>query len=91
MGCNSNGYPQHICLYKEVDKTYTGCNLKIVELLDSVLKGICANMVFSLKNLKKINKYFKMSSAAVVIGTLRVKQASVYCIWLSACSGKKLC
>ena len=30
------------CLYKEVDKKYTGCNLKITELLDCVLIGICA-------------------------------------------------
>ena len=27
----------NICLYKEVDKKYTGCNLKTAELLDSAL------------------------------------------------------
>ena len=32
----------NICLYKEVDKKYTGCNLKTMELLDCVLIGICA-------------------------------------------------
>ena len=32
----------NICLYKEVDKKYTGCNLKTTELLDCALIGICA-------------------------------------------------
>ena len=40
--CNSNGYPQHICLYTEVDKKYTGCNLKATELLDCAFIGVCA-------------------------------------------------
>ena len=31
-------------LYKEVDKKYTGCNLKITELLDCVLIGVCAEI-----------------------------------------------
>ena len=39
-----------ICLYKEVDKKCIGCNLKTSELLDCMLKGVCAvirsNMVF---------------------------------------------
>ena len=43
----------NICLYKEVDKNYTGCNLKTMELLDSVLIGVCAvirsNTVFFTK------------------------------------------
>ena len=32
----------NICLYKEVDKKYTGCNLKTAELFDCVLIGVCA-------------------------------------------------
>ena len=32
----------NICLYKEVDKKYTGCNLKTMEFLDCALIGICA-------------------------------------------------
>ena len=32
----------NICLYKEVDKKYTCCILKITELLDCALIGICA-------------------------------------------------
>ena len=31
----------NICLYKEVDKKYTGCNLKTPELLNCVLVGAC--------------------------------------------------
>ena len=31
----------NICLYKEVDKKYTGCNLKTTELLDCALIGVC--------------------------------------------------
>ena len=30
-----------ICLYKEVDKKYTGCYLKTTELLDCALIGVC--------------------------------------------------
>ena len=32
----------NICLPKEVDKKYTGCNLKTMELLDCTLIGVCA-------------------------------------------------
>ena len=32
----------NICLYKDVDKKYTGCNLKTTELLDCALIGIGA-------------------------------------------------
>ena len=32
----------NICLFKEVDKKYTGCNLKTTELLDCALVGVCA-------------------------------------------------
>ena len=39
----------NICLYKEVRKKYTGCNLKTKEFLDCVLIGVCvvirSNMV----------------------------------------------
>ena len=30
----------NICLYKEVHKKYTGCNLKTMELLDCSLIGV---------------------------------------------------
>ena len=36
MGTNN------ICLYKEVDKTYTSCNLKTTEWLDCALILACA-------------------------------------------------
>ena len=32
----------NICLYREVDKKYTGCNLKTMELLDYALIGVFA-------------------------------------------------
>ena len=32
---------QNICLYKEIDKKYTDCNLRTTELLDCVLIGVC--------------------------------------------------
>ena len=42
----------NICLYKEVDKKYTGCNLKTTELLDCALIGVFAvirsNTVFQI-------------------------------------------
>ena len=45
----------NICLYKEVDQKYTGCNLKTTELLDCVLIGVCAiirsNTVFFRQNI----------------------------------------
>ena len=31
----------NICLHKEVDKKYTGCNLKTMELLDCAPIGVC--------------------------------------------------
>ena len=31
----------NVCLYKEEDKNYTGCNLKFKELFDCVLIGVC--------------------------------------------------
>ena len=34
----------NICPYEEVDKNYTGCNLKTTELLECVLIGACAVM-----------------------------------------------
>ena len=31
----------NICIYKEVDKNYTGCNPKPTEVLDCALTGVC--------------------------------------------------
>ena len=33
----------NLCLYEEVDKKYTGCNLKTTELLDCAYRGMCSN------------------------------------------------
>ena len=42
----------NICLYKKVNKKYTGCNLKTTEIHECALIGICAvirsNMVYRL-------------------------------------------
>ena len=44
----------NICLYKEIKKKRTGCNLKITEFLDCALIGVCAvirsNMVINILN-----------------------------------------
>ena len=44
----------NICLYKEVKKKYTGCNLKTTEFLDCALIGVCgvirSNTVCVLEN-----------------------------------------
>ena len=48
----------NICLYKKVDKKYTGCNLKTTELLDCVFLGVYAviksNTVYMVKSIKKL-------------------------------------
>ena len=40
----------NICLYEEVDKKYTGCNLKTTKLLDFVLIEVCARALEILKS-----------------------------------------
>ena len=42
----------NICLYKQVDKKNTGCNLKTTELLDCALIWVCA--VIRLNTVRKI-------------------------------------
>ena len=48
----------NICLYIEVDKKYSGSNLKTTELLDCALIGVCAvirsNMVFKLTSTVRV-------------------------------------
>ena len=51
----------NICLYKAVDKKYTGYNLKTMELLDCALIGVCAvirsnTVVLNTKYICHINK-----------------------------------
>ena len=49
----------NICIYKEVDKNYTDCNLKPKELLECTLTGVYAvirsNTVAHFRNLCKEN------------------------------------
>ena len=52
----------NICLYKEVDKKYTGCNIKTTELLAFVLLGVCA--VIGLNTVIKTLYYSNMRTPA---------------------------
>ena len=56
----------NICLYKEVDKKYTGCNLKTTELLDCALIRVCvairSNTVISIQGNNSYCKYMFDSS-----------------------------
>ena len=62
---------QNICLYKEVDKQYTGCNLKTTESLDCALIGVCAvirsNTVSSL-----LLNYSKLTRG-IIMGCLKIE------------------
>ena len=42
VGTQIGTHSIHVCFYTEMDKKYTGCNLKTTELLDCTLIGICA-------------------------------------------------
>ena len=52
----------NIYLYKEADKKYTSCNLRIIELLDCALIGVCAviksNTVHESVNLSHTSKHY---------------------------------
>ena len=47
----------NICLYKEVDKKYTACNLKTMKSLDCALIGVCAVIRSNTVHLKE-NYFF---------------------------------
>ena len=57
----------NICLYKEVDKKYTGYNLKTMELLDCALIGVCAvirsNMVLKVDTICKMPRFCSSSAS----------------------------
>ena len=54
----------NICLYKEADKKYTGCNLKTMELRDCTLTGVCAvirsNRVVEIQHCRNIQLYYDL-------------------------------
>ena len=60
----------NICLYKEVKKKYTGCNLKTTEFLDCALIGVCAVI--------RSNTVFKLFKAPVAL-----KSSYVYYVRLN--------
>ena len=45
----------NICLYEEVKKKYTGCNLKTTEFLDCALIEVCAVIRANMVSLMKMN------------------------------------
>ena len=74
----------NICLYKEVDKKYTGCNLKTTELLDCALIGVCAvirlNTVF-LFFLTLLVHFFMNFEFVLIIILLKVEPVHNYLPW----------
>ena len=60
----------NICLYKEVDKNYTGCNLKTMQLLDCALIGVCAVIRWNMV-VKKVS-YEKLKNPSSLIRTYAV-------------------
>ena len=58
----------NICLYKDVKKKYTGCNLKSMEFLDCAFIGVCAvirsNTVISYQTIPKFLIFMKSTSRA---------------------------
>ena len=69
--CNSNDYPQHMP-FKEVDKKYTGFNLKVTELLDCGLIGICAVI--------RSNTVFVIISFIWCTGTAVFRDCGIACV-----------
>ena len=55
----------NICLYKEVKKKYTGCNLKTTEFLDCALIGVCAVIR---SNTVHVNIFFCFSTKTCFLG-----------------------
>ena len=50
----------NICLYKKVNKMYTGCNLKTTEFHECALIGVCA--VIRSNMVRKINSEYYLLS-----------------------------
>ena len=50
----------NICLYKEIDKKYTGSNLKPTELFDCALIGVCAVITSNTVSAKSAQRVFKV-------------------------------
>ena len=66
----------NICFYKEVDKKYTGCNLKTTELLDCALIVVCAiirsNTVCCVPRVCRCHPYFDLWHFYNIVLDLRV-------------------
>ena len=66
----------NICLYKEVDKKYKGCNLKTTELHDCVLIGVCA--VIRLNTVFHFDFSLDQSKCVELLYACRVEIIPVY-------------
>ena len=65
----------NICLYEEVKKKYTGCNLKTMEFLGCMLIGVCViirlNRVSLCAEIKKKYQYFLAEKKRIALsGTM---------------------
>ena len=56
----------NICIYKEVDKKYTGCNLKTTELLDCALIEICVVITLNMVCDDTQGTYFTLGKEQVL-------------------------
>ena len=64
----------NICLYKKVDKKYTGRNLKTTELLDNALIGVC--VVIRSNTISEPDfPYFPTLSQREAVGMSKFKEA----------------
>ena len=61
----------NICLYKEVDKKYTACNLKVTKSLDCALIGICAVIRFNTVSTKTyvVSTHYKGLGKVLLMST----------------------
>ena len=76
----------NICLYKEVDIKYTGCNLKTMELLDCAPIGVCAvirsNTVCFHGEIRKY-RYFKVEKSSIsgaMVHQSQISETMIDCV-----------
>ena len=72
----------NICLYKEVDKKCTGCNLKTAELLIEVCAIIMSNIIYMLLILYSFPSIaHSLSGILYKCAQACRKQSSFHCLW----------
>ena len=78
----------NICLYKETDKKYTGCNLKTIESLACALIGVCDVIRSNTVLLKKSSDNTRFVSKCIIGKIWLVLHAGS--VWLLLWNGKKI-